>query len=206
MARPPFCKSTETLPCAVPEALRAQPSPAAGSVVPLRRPQCLFPDLQDGKRTGRHLAASPAASAAVRRGRVFGGDQQDFARLAVECQRLCARHGLDVLLDRELRRPLLLDDRQCSVALRAETLPRPGIEHGAVAAPPIGRSARYFPLLASSITMACGCGRRRRGRDSWRRAPARHCRRPCRSGYRSWSPSWSRHRRLQRRPYPPRST
>ncbi len=58
--------------------------------------------------------------------------RQDVVRLAVERDRSGAIHRLQILLDLETRRALLLDDSQRAVAMRAEGFHRRRIEHRAI--------------------------------------------------------------------------
>ena len=54
--------------------------------------------------------------------------------LAVERDRSCTVHRLEILLDLETRGTVLLDDRQRAIAMSAESLHRGWVEHGAIRA------------------------------------------------------------------------
>src|SRR5262249_61228673 len=75
--------------------------------------------------------------------------REQMARLAVECDRARAvrRPGLQVLLDLETRRALLLDDGHRAVALRAERFHRLRVERRSVGAAGEWQPFEDFPVL-----------------------------------------------------------
>src|SRR5262249_25834939 len=96
----------------------------------------LLADHKDRKSAWNRCAARSAASAGRRwRSRsALIAHCEDMVRFAVERDRPGAVHRLQILLDLERRRVLLLNDGQCTVAMRAVRFHRRRIEHCAIGA------------------------------------------------------------------------
>src|SRR5450759_4901530 len=96
----------------------------------------LLANHKNRKRTRYRWALAPAASGRWRRRcrPALNAHGQDVVRLAVERQRSGTHHRLEILLDLETRRALLLDDGHRAIAMRAEGFHRHRVEHRAVGA------------------------------------------------------------------------
>src|SRR5882762_3967158 len=100
--------------------------------------------------------------------------REQTARLAVkrECARAVRRPGLQVLLDLEARRALLLDDRHRAVALRTERFHRRRVKRRAVGAAGERQPREDLPILRTQDDerlrwLGVGIGRRRRSSRRW---------------------------------------
>ena len=84
---------------------------------------CLLAHLKILKRIGHHRASARTTSLRWRRRRrrtVFSGDQENVARLAVQCRRFGTQRRLHGLFHHKAGRIVFLNDRDRAIALRTE--------------------------------------------------------------------------------------